>query len=98
MKTITLTQAYNLLQNASAILIDDVSDPIIHCMAELDGSEENQFLYISWDDAEGLMYDVKFAEGENQNVTISETSMFLTDIEGEEVQITLLIPQILEVE
>jgi hypothetical protein len=98
MKKINLHQAHILLQNASGILIDEVADPIMPCMADLDGNDENQFLYISWDDDEGMMYDVKFAEGENREVTISGCSMFLIDNEGEEVQITLLIPQILETE
>jgi hypothetical protein len=98
MKKITLNQAHILLQNASGVLISDTPDPLLPCYAELDGNDENQFLYISWDDDEGMMYDVKFAEGENREVTISGCSMFLIDNEGEEVQITLLVPQILETE
>jgi hypothetical protein len=96
MKKITLHQAHILLQNASGIIISEVSEPLMPYIADLEGSDENQFLYITWDDDEGQMYDVKFSEGDNQEVTISETSMFLIDNEGDEVQITLLIPQILE--
>jgi hypothetical protein len=96
MKKITLNHAHILLQNASGIVISDTPDPLLPCYAELDGSDENEFLYITWEDDIGQEYYLKFNEGENREVTISGSSMFLIDNEGEEVQITLLVPQILE--
>jgi hypothetical protein len=98
MKKITLHQAHILLQNASGILISDTPDPLLPCYAELDGNADNEFLYITWQNDDGEHYYVKFAEGENREVTISGCSMFLIDNEGDEVQITLLVPQILETE
>jgi hypothetical protein len=98
MKTITLHQAHILLQNASGILISDTPDPLLPCYAELDGNDDNEFLYITWQNDDGEQYYLKFNEGMNTNIAISGSSMFLIDNEGDEVQITLLIPQILEVE
>jgi hypothetical protein len=96
MKNISLKTALTLIQDASGIIISDTPNPLLPCYAELNGNDENEFLYISWEDDIGEEYSIKFTEGENGEVTISETSMFLIDTEGEEVQITLLVPQILE--
>ena len=98
MKKITLHDTHTLLQNASAVSISDTPDPLMPYYAELDGTDENEFLYISWVNEDGECYYLKFAEGQNREVTISGSSMFLIDNEGEEVQITLLVPQILETE
>jgi hypothetical protein len=98
MKKITLHQAHILLQNASGILISDTPDPLLPCYAELDGNNDNEFLYITWQNDDAEEYYLKFTEGANREIVISGTSMFLIDNEGEEVQITLLVPQILETE
>jgi hypothetical protein len=98
MKTITLKEAYNILQDASAVVVED-HVLVYPALSELEGSDENEFLYIQWDD-EGEEYSLKFCEGENQEVKVSGSSIFLldTDAETEEdhIQITILITKQLE--
>ena len=89
MKTITLEEAHKILENCAGVIADNCNFAYRH-MADLEGSDENQFLYLSWDDNEGQCYDIKFAEGENKEVKVSGSSMFLIDIEGDEEQLTIL--------
>ena len=93
MKKIPLQEAYKILEDASAIIVDD-GVLVYPALAELEFSDENEFLYITWSDEDGQEYDLHFAEGDNQEVKISGSSMFLidTDAEGEEdaTQITIL--------
>ena len=93
MKTITLQEAYQILEDCSAIILDNVVT--YPCLSDLENSDENQFLYISWED-EGLEYNTKFEEGQNREVKIFGSSMFLIDHEGDECQITILNQQNLE--
>lgn len=98
MKKITLKEAYNILENASAVIIND--DIVLYTsLWELRDDETNEFLYFRWDD-EGLEYSLTFNEGDNQEVKISGSSMFLydTDSNGDEdhTQITILITKELE--
>ena len=99
MKTITLEEAYKILQDASAIIIDD-SVLVYPALSDLEFSDENEFLYITWTDDEGQEYDLHFAEGDNQQVKVSGSSIFLldTDAEAEEdaIQITILTTKELE--
>ena len=75
MKIITLKEAYNILQDASAVIIDD-NVLVYPALDMIEGSDENEFLYLSWDD-EGLGYEVKFCEGDNQEVEVAGSSLFL---------------------
>jgi len=99
MKTIPLQDAHKILENASAIIIDD-GVLVYPALADLEFSDENEFMYITWSDEDGQEYALKFAEGDNQEVKISGSSMFLldTDSEGEEdaIQITILTTKELE--
>jgi hypothetical protein len=98
MKTITLKKAYQILEDASAVIINDevVLYPSLDRIKE---SDENEFLYFTWDDG-GLEYALYFNEGDNQEVKISGSSMFLydTDADGEEdhTQLTILTTKELE--
>lgn len=94
MKTITLKEAFQILEDASAIIVDD-SILVYPSLSELEDDELNEFMYLSWDD-EGLGYNVKFNEGENQEVKVSGSSIFLIDTDGEENQITILTTKQLE--
>lgn len=94
MKKITLKEAYAILENASAVIVDTgfVTYPSLY---ELTDSDENEFLFLKWDD-EGLEFSVKFEEQSNQEVAISGYSMFLVDSDGDEMQLTILVPLNLE--
>lgn len=98
MKTITLNEAYKILEDASAIIIND-SVLTYAELADLKNDESNEFLYIEWDE-EGEGYNLKFCEGENKEVKVSGSSIFLYDIDadGEEdhTQITILTTKELE--
>ena len=95
MKTITLEEAHQILDECSGVIIDN--DVLVYpLLAELEHSDENEFLYLGWDDDQGLSYSIKFAEGENLSVKVSGSSMFLVDTEGDECQLTILEPKQLE--
>jgi hypothetical protein len=98
MKTITLKEAYNILQDANAVIIND--DVVLYpSLWELRDDDTNEFLFFRWDDG-GLEYALIFCEGDNQEVKLVGSSMFLydTDANGEEdhTQITILITKELE--
>ena len=99
MKTIPLEEAYKILEDASAIVVDD-SVLVYPALEDLEFSDENEFMYLTWTDDEGQEYTLKFAEGDNQEVKVAGSSMFLldTDAEGEEdaIQITILTTKELE--
>ena len=94
-KTVTLQEAYLLLEGASALIIDD--NTLVYAgLNDLEGDDTNEFLYLTWDD-EGLEYRLVFQEGDNQQVKIAGSSLFLYDTDAEDqedhTQVTLLVPQ-----
>jgi len=99
MKTIPLEEAYKILEDASAVVVDD-NVLVYPALSDLEFSDENEFMYLTWTDDEGQEYALKFAEGDNQQVKVSGSSIFLldTDAEAEEdaVQITILTTKELE--
>ena len=99
MKIITLTQAYHILEDASAVVVDD--DTLVYPSLDMiSGDEDNEFLYLQWESDGGRLFNLKFNEGDNQEVKIVGSSMFLydTDANGEEdhTQITILTTKELE--
>ena len=98
MKKITLKEACDILENASAIIIED-NAVIYPSLYELEDDDTNEFLYVQWDN-EGDVYSLKFNEGDNQEVEVIGSSMFLydTDAEGDNdhTQITILTTKELE--
>jgi hypothetical protein len=98
MKTITLTEAHRILEDASAVIIND--DVVLYPSLDMiEGSDENEFLFFRWDDG-GLEYTLKFCEGDNQEVKVVGSSMFLYDThanrEEDHTQITILTTKELE--
>lgn len=94
MKTIDLVRAHKILEDCSGVITDE--HVIIYpSLADLTGDDENEFLYLSWIN-EGADYYVKFNEGCNREVKVVHSSMFLIDDEGDEIQLTVLVPQDLE--
>jgi hypothetical protein len=69
MKIMPLKEAYQLLENASAVIIED--DIVLYpSLWELRDDDTNEFLFFRWDDG-GLEYDLTFKEGNNQDCTDS---------------------------
>ena len=99
MKTIPLEQAYKILEDASAIIIDD-GVLVYPALSDLEFSDENEFMYLTWSDEDGQEYALKFAEGDNQEVKVSGSSMFLFDTDANDdddhTQITILTTKELE--
>jgi hypothetical protein len=99
MKDIPLQDAYKILEDASAIIIDD-GVLVYPALAELEFSDENEFMYLTWSDEDGQEYSLHFAEGDNQEVVIEGSSMFLMDTDAEDdtdaIQITILTTKELE--
>ena len=95
MKKITLKEAYNLLEDASAVIIDN--DVVLYPSLEpISGDELNEFLFFRWDDG-GLEYTLKFLEGDNQEVKVVGSSMFLyAEGDNEHTQLTILTTKELE--
>jgi hypothetical protein len=86
MKTIPLAEAFKLLKEASSISIEGyITNP---SLSDLTGVYENEFLYIGWKDKSNNYY-TKFAEGNNLQVDISESRIYLNDIEGDKHEITI---------
>lgn len=94
MKTITLEQAYDILDRSSAVIIDHVvTYPSLVPLDKTD--KDNQFLYLEWTDVEGREYNAIFTQGLNAAPKIGGSDLWLTDIEGNEAQITILMPAML---
>ena len=94
-KTITLNEAFQILESASAVVVSDNAVTYPGGL-ELTGEHDNQFLTVSWDEDGEVEHT--FLEGANQTVVLAGMSLFLVDREGEEIQITPLFPRSLEVE
>lgn len=89
---ITLEQAYKLLQDCSAVIADD-NALMYPSIWDLDDEE---FLFLHWDDDDGYEYYYTFLPKDNQEVEVHGCSMWLIEEHGEEVQLTLLTPMLLE--
>jgi hypothetical protein len=100
MKSIPLEEAFKILQDADAIIVDDGA-LVYPALSTLDFSDDNEFMFIIYDDDEGLTYELSFYEGDNQEVSISGSSMFLytrdsDGASGDHTQITILTTKELE--
>jgi hypothetical protein len=94
MKEITLKEAYEILEDASAVIIDD-NVLVYPGLYDITGDLKNEFLYISWRE-DGEEYEVSFLEGHNQTCPVSGSSLFLKDSEGEDTQLTILTTKSLD--
>jgi hypothetical protein len=93
-KTITLKEAWKILKDASAVIIDNglaVTLPMVSEYGPYTGEDENEFLFLSWVDDKGYEHCLNFSEGMNRKVRVSGSSIFLVDNDEEaEIQITIL--------
>ena len=93
MKTISLQQAHKILTDCSAVVWEDNNHFVTYpSLSGITGEDDNQFLYLSGTDEDGYEYSAYFEEGNNKQVRVEGASMFLTDNEGEEVQLSILVP------
>ena len=88
MKKIPLEQAHEILKNCAGVVVEGtITRPSVW---KIEDSDENEFLYIDWQEDQGLVYSVKFCEGENQEVPVIGSVMYLTDNEGDVCEVTVL--------
>jgi len=99
MKVLTLEQAHKFLKKAGAVYVnqDILVSPIVD---ELRGDTENNFMHLEWgDDIDGYT-TLSFNEGDNKQVAVAGTTMFLYHSEAENeydnVQISIMSLQQLE--
>ncbi len=91
---ISLEKAFDILENCSAVIIDNVVT--YPRLSDLDGDPQSVFLCFDWN-SEGLEYAVNFNEGQNKEVNVYGSFMFLIDEAGDEKQLTVLEPKNLEI-
>jgi hypothetical protein len=84
---IGLVEAHSILNLCPAVIYDGIVT--IPSLAELEGSDENEFLHLSWE-INGEYYSTHFCEGENENVVVEGSVMKLVDYEGDVVKLTIL--------
>jgi hypothetical protein len=94
-KTITLQEAYTLLEGASALMVDN--NILVYAgLNDLTGDDRNEFLYLRWED-DGRGYTREFEEGFNREVDVEGSSLFLFEPDASDdddcTKITLLVPQ-----
>lgn len=96
MKKITLEEAFKILENASALVVDD-NALVYQSLYDLNGDDDNEFLFLSYTDKRRKdKWHLKFAEKDNREVEVCGCSMFLYDAEGDYTQLTILGPISLE--
>jgi hypothetical protein len=90
MKTISLTEAHELLSEASAIIVNN--DVLMYpSVSDLTGESDNEFLNLSWIDSEGLEFTVIAYEGDNKTVKVTPAGgLVFVDDQGDEFEVTLL--------
>ncbi len=98
-----LKQAVEILQDASAVVwehssVSDYADHLVcyPSLRNLEGIDKNEFLILKAFDDDGRECSVEFTEGDNQEVKVVGSSMFLIDSNENEIQISILTPQVLE--
>ena len=98
-----LKQAVEILEKALAVVwehssVSDYAGPLVcyPSLRNLEGIDKNEFLILKTFDDDGRECSVEFTEGDNQEVAVVGSSMFLIDSNENEVQISILVHQNLE--
>ena len=85
---IKLIIAYGLLSRAAGIVTDQgLTAPSLY---EINVGGLHEFCILEQTDDDGLVYKSIFLEKDNQEVLLVNSSLFLKNSDGEEIQITLL--------
>lgn len=93
-----LEEAYDLLCDCNAIVVNGTYI-MIPKLNELTEEDENVFMALSWS-VKGLTYELYFREGNNIEIPIQNTKMFLLDDKSEDdkdfTEVSLLFEMNLE--
>jgi hypothetical protein len=86
-KTINLTEAFEVLTQAAAVVLE--GRPLYPTLFDIEYDNANEFLHLQWQE-DGLDFQVSFCEGDNQSVKVDGHILTLINVEGEEEEIELL--------
>ena len=92
-KIITLQEAYDLISKATAVTVDGFIAG--RCFYNIIGDDYNEWLYLSWEDLNGIDYGTSFIE-ESQEIVLDNSTIYMLDSEDEMTEILLLGPMIIE--
>ena len=91
MKEITLYEAYTILQQCPAVLVEGrLIEPTL---LGYEDSSDNEFMCLSWEEEyedEDYLVEVVFLEGDNERVELDGCTMCLIGTDGEQEELTLL--------
>jgi len=87
MKTLNLTNLYDLLEQSPAISLE--GRVIVPGLTGLEYDSSNEFLHLYWEE-DGLEFDIFFNEGDNQEAKIEGSTITLINTDGEEESFDLL--------
>lgn len=88
---ITLQQAYDLVNQATALLID--GGFLAHvCIDELIGDPSNQWLFVSWNHPRTDEPLYTYFIEEKQEILFDGSTLYMQDEDGEDWQLVLLVP------
>jgi hypothetical protein len=89
MKKISLELAKEIIDSAAACKVIDGANYSVSFMSCVD---ENEFLNFEFCDKEGLVYEYRFFDYDNEEVCVDNGQLILIDNEKCKVKITPLIP------
>ena len=91
MKEISLHQAYDLLQQSTAVVLEGrIVEPTLMGVQD---DDSNEFMYLSWEeefDNEDLIVELSFYEGDNQIALIDGSILTLINTDGDEEEFVLV--------
>lgn len=91
MKQISLADAYNALSECDAVIWNH-SMLCLPAVFELSDYGNDEFLILSTDDEDGQTFSENFMQDGNEIVCVSGSVMWLTNTQGDSVEIKLLFP------
>ena len=91
MKEINLHQAYDLIQQSAAVILEGrLVEPTL---MGVEDDDSNEFMYLTWEEEyedEDLTVEISFIEGDNQVALVDGCTLTLIGSDGEEEELTLL--------
>ena len=90
-KEINLHQAYDLIQQSAAVLLEGrLVEPTL---MGVEDDDSNEFMYLTWEEEyedDNLTVEISFIEGDNQVALVDGCNLTLIGSDGEEEELTLL--------